>query len=946
MRRGIVFSLDAIIVLGLVLVLAFFLAAMSFSYSSPELRYQRMYYTGKDLLNVIEQAKLSSVQDNPVVQGYFSSRVLVEDDLDKSILDVIGSLWASGNLTEAENLTNSTFAQILNGSGLNYQLLIDGQLIHEKNTTPTTFLARLSAIVSGYDIGKPVSGYSARTRLSSVNRISSYYVYFGGYVGDGNITVNFTLPDFDNVLNASMEMNAGNDFTLSINGNPAGTYVKNAAGNMSADGWTISSGYFQHFAPGGNVIGINFTSNSSMYIGGGYLKITYNTTTLSDSAGAYGQNATKAEPIPGIEGLINVYSSFYAPGTLKNMSVYLHYNSSYMIFVNVGNVTVYRGNSSGPAEESLNSTYLSGLLNYSGLGSRTVPFRIGLENVSYAGTGQGIGDSVLVTDVSGSMGDEISGLMTKTFCHYDCRKRFIFCYNSYQECVINPVCGETCSGTVCGTCGCSTYSNYYTYDATVNRTKLDEAKDADRLFVDIVMNQSDSRTFGNRVGLVSYSTSVGSYQNFTNDSAVLNGSIECYNEGGNTCICCGIIRAMDMTGDLSSPERRKSIVVMTDGEANVRCNNADTNLDGINGIDARDDAIQAACDAYNLYNITVYTVGFGASESEVDSNTLNLTAQCGHGKYYYSNVSELANTFKQIATEVLSASYQAQTIEVTGQAGITTLYPDSYIRLDYDSSISPPGYGEVMLTFESPTFGGISGPLNITDNYSETKEAWYYVPENMQPMDVRITSYSSRYWTDRLYVNSTSAPGWPRIYWLGDYNANYTSLGDPFIVQVPVSYVGSGNNSVKLGTGLNSSVGTGASLDDRIIYTLKIGGIAFEQYSEVFPRAKGSTVTVYYDSDGDNLYDGYSAVSYGPDPSDMFDPGNDSIDDSFMRLMDSLNFIWDANPGSYGNGTPGNPYDGVNQTNPVDLQITSDVEFEAVTATGIQSLWGPIRIWS
>ncbi|MEM7815502.1 MAG: hypothetical protein QXN71_00070, partial [Candidatus Aenigmatarchaeota archaeon] len=129
-----------------------------------------------------------------------------------------------------------------------------------------------------------------------------------------------------------------------------------------------------------------------------------------------------------------------------------------------------------------------------------------------------------------------------------------------------------------------------------------------------------------------------------------------------------------------------------------------------------------------------------------------------------------------------------------------------------------------------------------------------------------------------------------------------------------------------------------------------ISGIAFEQYSDVFPKAKGSTVTVYYDYDGDNNYDGYMTVSVGPEPSDIFDPENDSIDDSFMRLMDSINFIWDSNPNSYGNGTAENPYDGISPQNPVDLQITSEVEFESVTASEIPSLWGPaimeIRIWS
>src|SRR4030042_1808198 len=149
MRKAFVFSLDAIVVLGLILTLTFFLASLSFSYSSPELRYQRLYYSGKDLLNVIEQAKLSSVRDDPAVQAYLSRGIFTEEDMNNTILDAIGSLWANGSIAEARNLTNSTFAYILNGTNFDYELLIDSQEIHEKNTPAKKFIARLSAIVSG-----------------------------------------------------------------------------------------------------------------------------------------------------------------------------------------------------------------------------------------------------------------------------------------------------------------------------------------------------------------------------------------------------------------------------------------------------------------------------------------------------------------------------------------------------------------------------------------------------------------------------------------------------------------------------------------------------------------------------------------------------------------------------------------------------------------------------
>jgi len=941
--KGFVFSLDAIIVLGLVLTLAFFLAALSFTYSSPELRYQRMYYTGKDLINVMESVRLEAFRGGPVVQDYLNKGILIEDDMNKTLLDVIGSFWAEGNITEARNLTNSTFAEILNGTSLDYQLLIDNDLIHEKNTTAANYLARLSLIVSGYDIGKPVSGYSARIKLSKVNRIASSYVYFGGYLGDGNISVNFTLPEFDNIISADMEMSAGSGFSLYINGNFADTYTKNAANNISADKWSIDSSYLQYFSVGSNTLWINFTSNQSVFIGGGYLKITYNTSKLAESPEEYGQNATRSESIPGISGIINLYSSFYTPGTLENMSVYLHYMSNFTVFMNVGNVTVYEGNSSleGQKSVTLDNTYLSGLLNYADLSNRTTPFRIGLQNVSYLTIGiYGIGDPVLVTDVSGSM-DECAidnpPFITPLTCKYNC-------WFGSKSCTVSDP-GQ-CNDNVCGG-SCINPSGWH-----ICSTKITVAKDADKKFVAVILNES---TPGNRVGLVNYSTVIRGYLNFTTNGTLLNNTIDSYGVNQNTCICCGINRATNMSRDLSDSSRKRITVLMTDGEANVRCpaseNRATADLTGDSVVDARDDAVNASCMAYQKYGIITYTVGFGANESDVDNVTLNKTAECGRGKYYFSNATELANTFQQIALDVINASYVAQTVEVLGAQNVTNLYPDSYIKLNYASAIQPAGYGEVMLTFESQNLSSMSGPANITNVSTWTKEGWYYIPESMQVADSKITSYSSKYWTDRLYVNSSATPGWTRIYWLGDYGLNYTSLGDPFILNIPVQYVSQGNNSVRIGTGLNSSGnGTGASGDDRIIYTLKIGGVSLEEYSDVFPKAKGATARVYYDTNGDNVYDGYSDVAYGQDPSDIFDPGNDSIDDSFMRLMDSLNFIWDANPGSYGNGTAGNPYDGVNQTNPVDLQITSDVEFDAVTASGIPSLWGPalmeIRIWS
>ena len=63
MKNGFLLSLDAIAAITLLLTVSLFLAGMSFTYSSPELRYQRYYYAGKDLANVLEEAKIGSISD-------------------------------------------------------------------------------------------------------------------------------------------------------------------------------------------------------------------------------------------------------------------------------------------------------------------------------------------------------------------------------------------------------------------------------------------------------------------------------------------------------------------------------------------------------------------------------------------------------------------------------------------------------------------------------------------------------------------------------------------------------------------------------------------------------------------------------------------------------------------------------------------------------------------
>ncbi len=154
----------------------------------------------------------------------------------------------------------------------------------------------------------------------------------------------------------------------------------------------------------------------------------------------------------------------------------------------------------------------------------------------------------------------------------------------------------------------------------------------------------------NRVGIVAYGgTVLSAYSvDLTNDTGLLRSKIESWNPYGITCICCGINEAASKLLEQSSNDRLKSIIVMSDGMANVRCSKQGTRHPS-------KDAIRAACDAAaDVQNLTIYSIGFGR---RADSKTLTNISKCGNGEYYYAeDIDELIDTYTVIAEEIKTES--------------------------------------------------------------------------------------------------------------------------------------------------------------------------------------------------------------------------------------------------------------------------------------------------
>jgi len=207
-------------------------------------------------------------------------------------------------------------------------------------------------------------------------------------------------------------------------------------------------------------------------------------------------------------------------------------------------------------------------------------------------------DAVSVMDLSGSM------------C--DCDITWGSCRYNQQTCEDN--CGGTCQGGIY------------------------EAKESTKSFIDMVLDTEEDTE--SRIGLVGYRSSIleEDLHILSDNADSLKSKADEWMANGGTCICCGINRAVD---ELTTSEKTKIIIVMTDGEATVQCTEQGTGSPS-------EDSIQAARQAYEGNNIQVYSIGFG---NNANTETLESIAEEGGGVYYYADVSELEETYRQISEE-------------------------------------------------------------------------------------------------------------------------------------------------------------------------------------------------------------------------------------------------------------------------------------------------------
>lgn len=492
-RKGFYFSFDAVLALTLIsIAFGLILAADTGTMQDLASKTQQSLDADATAESAMQVSTRQTAQDmlTSAEQTYFLEQTeLTEDDLDKPVIDTIAVLWASNETVEAQNLTQQFFDSII-PDGYDYRVTMDEDesfTVYNSSTLAEDqeLVTRATRMISGVSRDQPTAGHIARAHLTEATAFDEQNVFFGGYVGDGNITMNVSLPHLHTVHNVTIEGDFAGDFDMAINGVDAGSYSPDTE-NLTADEFHICStetnaDRCEALEEGDNHVELAFDWQNRSSVSGGFLNVQHNRTAGVLDRG--GDHRVEEERLPGIDGVINLYSAFQVPGALQSVDGHLNYTADIgTIFVTLGNATVYETEADGHttvdlSNESIHGNVTDAGLSYSQLSGQTTPYRVGVEHESLLQGEAGAIDAVSATSVAGSMS---------------------------------------------------------------SHGKIDEAQEGTRQFVNVILDTPDARA-----GLNAFNDFIVERERLTQDNETLQDTVDDYRAGGGTCVGCGILKGVN-----------------------------------------------------------------------------------------------------------------------------------------------------------------------------------------------------------------------------------------------------------------------------------------------------------------------------------------------------------------------------------------------------------------
>lgn len=797
-KKSVFFSLDALIAVIIILMTILMVyPVIKFQINKSEL--------SSDILHVFSELKIGEM-NNSYVRLLISSGDIT--NLNNSIIEQVGEFYVK-DITKAHILASELIKEI--NPNENIGLWYGDEFIASVNISSYETARDIAVdrqFISGIQKGGNLTGYSARAYL--VKTTPSTYFYFGGYVGDGNISANITYEG--KIKEIYMEVAINKEFDVYINDIFSGHYDKSPSEFVPAK-YDLSS-YINRFHNGSNIIELK---GNNLYIAGGYIKASHE--------GSVIYSGPKKYNLPGIKGIINLYDGIYIPENILSMNIFLHYYSgNKAVFMSFGNRTIFDETSSDERRVAISDSELKTSFDYNEYKGENIPFRFGLKEIQAIG-GAGNIDIVLVSDFSGSMKKAINDDSSQGSANIDCNN----------------------------------------LEAYPNARKTELAKCLDNIFIDIILNNTSNRLWPVNI----YNDNILYYDNPHN--AFLIKDFIANNPAGQgkekTCIACAINKGYDIlknNSNSSDSSRQKFIVLMTDGLPTHCASGSCISNSSVYGVkycegycdfqggggsciyegcdDSRclnpiGNALYSANRSKQDQNIKIYTIGFGLVENcNQASILLENIANISGGKFFKSsNTSELEKIYKNISSELLKLSYSEQVSEASGIFSI--LYPDSYIQIN--SLSNPEVYGintVVENKFLNSTYGN------------------FLFSEDSNIIEARVTSYSGPRWTYEIMANNFN------IYKMNNFGLNYPLIGDPYSIVIPSSRISHGINNISLTTANNPLNISAGSDHNKIIVTSVRNSSAF---SPIASKAEGCIWTIEfsdYSNASINIPENYSGI--------------------------------------------------------------------------------------
>ena len=390
MARGIVFTTDILIGIGLLISLVL-LSSLSKPDISQEISFQVNSIEARDIVNVLSMVKARHFSQTPILKSLVENGTIKGEDLNKTILDLIGSFWYSENKSVASIIAKEILENITKRC---ISLQTENETIYSSCNYTSKSISVAYALASGYEIGKPVSGYVARAWLTkyrkNTTQIIPFYPEGSGWTGNAlEISKSFSLPDNITIYNATLfvSIHFGTSKSqaefqqLVVNGVQKKSDVKWLY-LQEASGWygevtTAAYGYVDvtnEIKPGNNTIYIRIgTPNYHSHIHPGMrLIVTYSIIQEMQNGSQVFRKRYYFDNVVGRSGAWSMVS-FYIPENAKNISAKLQVNlkgieDSSFLGINTSDIKIYV-NSKDPfyydgANKENDEMYCSRIRNY------------------------------------------------------------------------------------------------------------------------------------------------------------------------------------------------------------------------------------------------------------------------------------------------------------------------------------------------------------------------------------------------------------------------------------------------------------------------------------------------------------------------------------------------------------------------------------------------------